>query len=189
MSEEEVQCMECSSNIRITKDKDAISYLTPLSRDEKSLEINDIIETQNFEDIHSGVCINCLHECLSQMKTKLDEEEKKHEDCLQALKDLLLDVSNKKEINKIIDNLLNERKMKELKENYDKLYIKRKELEKQIKKDKDELRKLKDEEQKIYIELNDIKRKKEDKKVYKEKLNMKKKYLQNLYEEIIKEEG
>ena len=189
MSEEEVQCMECSSNIRITKDKDAISYLTPLSREEKSLEINDIIETQNFEDIHAGVCIDCLHECLIKMKTKLDEEEKKHEDCLQALKDLLLDVSNKKEINKIIDNLLNEREMKDLKEKYNEMHIKRKELEKQIKKDKEELRKLKDEEQEIYIKLNDIKRKKEDKKVYKEKLNMKKKYLKNLYEEIIKEEG
>ena len=187
MSEEEVQCMECSSNIRISKDKD--TYMTPLSREEKALEINDIIETQNFEDIHSGVCINCLHECLIKMKTKLEEEEKKHEDCLQALKDLLLDVSNKKEIDKIISNLLNENEMKDLKTKYDDLYKKRKELEKKIKNDKDELRKLKDEEQKIYIKLNDETRKKEDNKIYKEKLNMKKKYLEQLYKEILEDEN
>ena len=187
MSQEEIFCMECSNSIKLPKEKDIKSYLTPLSIDERSSEINDIIETQNFEDIKTAVCINCSDECLKRMNLKIKEEEKKHDDCLQALKDLLLDISNKKEINKIIDNLLNEQEIKDLKKEYDELKAKRKEFENKIKSDKEELKKLKDDEQNIYIKLNENIREKEDKRICIEKLNKKKKYLENLYNQMIKD--
>ena len=188
MSEEEVQCMECSKNIKTQKNSDILLYKTPLKREEKISEIKNKIETQNLEDIKTGVCISCLHESLSLIKTNLNEEEQKHDDCLKALKDLLLDISNQKDINKIIDNLLNEKEIKELKEKHEQLYKKRRELENKIKENKDELNMLKDEEGKIIIKINENERKKEDLLKYKEKLNMKKEYLQKIYEQIIQEE-
>ena len=103
------------------------------------------------------------------------------------MKDLFLDISNKKEINKIIDNLLNEQEIKDLKKEYDELKAKRKEFENKIKADKEELKKLKDDEQNIYIKLNENIREKEDKRICIEKLNKKKKYLENLYNQMIKD--
>ena len=187
MSEEEILCMECSATIKNTKEIESISYMTPLSRDEKTSEIKNIIETQNLEDIHSNICINCLHECIKEMKEKLNEEEKKHEDCLISLEDLLLDISNKKEINKIIDNLLNDKEIKDLRKQFEQLCEKSEELENIIKNDKDDLRNLKDEEQKLYIKLNENNRKKKDKEIYLKTLKKKKEFLEKLFEEL--EEG
>ena len=186
MSQEEIFCMECSSNIILPKEEEKKSYLTPLTIDERSSKINDIIETRNFEDIKTAVCINCSHECLIKMKERLEEEDKKNDDCLQALKDLLLDISNKKEINKIIDNLLNEQEIKDLEKQYKELKTKRKKFEEKIKRDKEDFKKLKDDEQNIYINLNEINREKEDKRLYAEKLKKKKKYLEDLYNQMIK---
>ena len=187
MSEDEIQCMDCSSNIKESKNRDSISYMTPLNKEEKLQEINKLIETKDLKDITSCICIDCLHVSLGIIKSKINEEEQKHDDYLISLKNLLLDISNKKDIYKIVDNLLGEKEIKELEENYKSLCKKREELEEKLKNDKDELKKLRDEEENIFVKLNENERKKEEEKKYIKKLNMKKEYLQKLYEQIIEE--
>ena len=75
MSENEIQCMDCSSNIKESKNRDSISYMTPLNKEEKLQEINKLIETKDLKDITSCICIDCLHVSLGIIKSKINEEE------------------------------------------------------------------------------------------------------------------
>ena len=47
MFDEEIQCMNCSKNIINPENKDFISYMTPLSKEDQLSAINDLIEFQN----------------------------------------------------------------------------------------------------------------------------------------------
>ena len=183
MTEEIIQCIKCSKEIKApNKEIEDISFISPLPEDERILEIKEIIKTQNFEGIHKCVCVNCFHESIKEMKEKLTEEGKKLDDCLKALKDLLLDISNKKEINEITGKVLDEKG--KLEKDYKDLINNRKNLENDVKKKKDDLRKLKDEEQKLYIKLNENIRKEKEKEIYKQKLRMKKQYLEKIYQQL-----
>ena len=187
MIEEEIQCMDCSKNIINEENADFITYMTPLTKEEKLSALNNLIETQNLDEIKTGVCVSCLYEYLISTKERLNEEEEKHEDCMKALNDLLLDLSHQKEIKNIVESSLKEDEIKELDEKYKSQCKKRKELEKKIKEQKNEYKKLKEEESDILFKLNENERKKEEKRKYKEKLIMKKEYLQKYYEKIINE--
>ena len=139
----------------------------------------------------TGVCVSCLYEYLNSIKDRLKNEEEKHEDCIKALKDLLLDLSYQKEIKNIIESSLVENEIKEIKEQdkkYRTLNTKRKALEEKIKEQKNEYKKLKEEESDILFKLNENERIQEEKIKYKEKLIMKKQYLQKYYEKIIKQD-
>ena len=193
MLDEEIQCMNCSKNIINQKNTNFILYTTPLTKEETISSLNNIIETQNLPDIKTGVCVSCLYEYLNSIKDRLKNEEEKHEDCIKALKDLLLDLSYQKEIKNIIESSLVENEIKEIKEQ-DKKYrtlnlnTKRKALEEKIKEQKNEYKKLKEEESDILFKLNKNERIQEEKIKYKEKLIIKKQYLQKYYEKIIKQD-
>ena len=191
MLDEEIQCMNCSKNIINQKNTNFILYTTPLTKEETISSLNNIIETQNLPDIKTGVCVSCLYEYLNSIKDRLKNEEEKHEDCIKALKDLLLDLSYQKEIKNIIESSLVENEIKEIKEQdkkYRTLNTKRKALEEKIKEQKNEYKKLKEEESDILFKLNKNERIQEEKIKYKEKLIMKKQYLQKYYEKIIKQD-
>ena len=181
MLDEEIQCMNCSKNIINQKNTNFILYTTPLTKEETISSLNNIIETQNLPDIKTGICVSCLYEYLNSIKDRLKNEEEKHEDCIKALKDLLLDLSYQKEIKNIIESSLVENEIKEIKEQdkkYRTLYTKRKVFEEKIKEQKNEYKKLKEEESDILFKLNENERIQEEKIKYKEKLIMKKQYLQ-----------
>jgi len=191
MLDEEIQCMNCSKNIINQENTNFILYTTPLTKEETISSLNNIIETQNLPDIKTGVCVSCLYEYLNSIKDRLKNEEKKHEDCIKALKDLLLDLSYQKEIKNIIESSLVENEIKEIKEQdkkYRTLYTKRKVFEEKIKEQKNGYKKLKEEESDILFKLNENERIQEEKIKYKEKLIMKKQYLQKYYEKIIKQD-
>ena len=186
MLDEEIQCMNCSKNIINQENTNFILYTTPLTKEETISSLNNIIETQNLPDIKTGVCVSCLYEYLNSIKDRLKNEEEKHEDCIKALKDLLLDLSYQKEIKNIIESSLVENEIKEIKEQdkkYRTLNTKRK-----AKEQKNEYKKLKEEESDILFKLNENERIQEEKIKYKEKLIMKKQYLQKYYEKIIKQD-
>ena len=105
-------------------------------------------------------------------------------DCIKALKDLLLDFSQQKDIEKIGVVKSEE---KELKEKSVSLFEKRKKLEENLEDKKGVYKKLKDEENDILFKLNENERIKEEQKKYKEKLILKKQYLQKYYEKVIEE--
>ena len=137
-----------------------------------------------MNEIKTGVCVSCLYEYLISIKERLNEEEEKHMDCIKALKDLLLDFSQQKDIEKIGVVKSEE---KELKEKSVSLFEKRKKLEENLEDKKDVYKKLKDEENDILFKLNENERIKEEQKKYKEKLILKKQYLQKYYEKVIEE--
>ena len=185
MLDEEIHCMNCSKNIINPENIYFIS--TPLSKEELLSALNNLIETQNLNGIKTGVCVSCLYEYLKSIKKRLNEEEEKHENCIKALKDLLLDLSNQKEIKNVVENPLKEEEILEQDEKYRALYKRRKSLEKKIKEQKIKYKKLKEEESDILFKLNKNERQKEEKRKYKEKLIMKKQYLQKYYDKIIKQ--
>ncbi len=161
MLDEEIQCMNCSKNIINQENTNFILYTTPLTKEETISSLNNIIETQNLPDIKTGVCVSCLYEYLNSIKDRLKNEEEKHEDCIKALKDLLLDLSYQKEIKNIIESSLVENEIKEIKEQdkkYRTLNTKRKALEEKIKEQKNEYKKLKEEESDILFKLNENER-------------------------------
>ena len=177
--------MNCSKNIINPENSDLISYMTPLKKEETISALNNLIETQNLSEIKTGVCVSCLYEYLNSIKDKLNEEEQKHEDCIKALKDLLLDLSHRKDINKIIDSRSNGDEITEMKNKYISLKNKRKDWEKKLKEKKEEYNKLKEKESEILIKLNENERINEEKRKYKEKLILKKQYLKKMSEEEI----
>ena len=187
MSEDEIQCMNCSKNI-IKPKNDFVLYMEPLTKEEKLSALNNLIETQDLSSIKTGVCVSCLYEYLISIRERLNEEEEKHMDCIKALKDSILDFSRKKDID-TIENIYNtgvdEVEEKELEQKLGSLVGNREELEKKIKKQKEEFEKLKGEEKNILLKLNENERKKEEQNKYKEKLIKKKQYLQKYYEKII----
>ena len=189
MSEDEIQCMDCSKNI-IKPENDFLLYMSPLTKEEKLSALNYLIESQNLDSITTGVCVSCLYEYLISVRERLNEEEEKHRDCINALKDSLFVFSQNKEIDKIAKNFdtgVDEAEEKELEEKVDTLIKRRKSLEKKIKEQKKIFGKLKEEENNIYFKLNENERKNEEETKHKEKLIMKKQYLQKYYEKVIKE--
>ena len=183
----EVKCMNCDKDIMPSKENDIIALFAPLSEEDRKSEILSIIEHPQSAKISTGICINCSLEYLSLIKEKLNEEEEKHENCVNSMKDLLLDISNKKEVYNILDSNLNKSDIGHLEKETKDLYKERIDLENKIKEKKSKLRQLIDEEHKILSVINNNKKKEEENKEIKEKLIMKRDYLKKLYQQMIKE--
>ena len=185
MSSTEVKCMNCDKDIISSKENGRISFLSPLSQDEIKSEILSLIENPKLANITTGICVNCALEYLKQIKDKLNKEQQKHEDCINSMKDLLLDISNKKEVYNILDSNLNKSDIKKLDKDVYNLTKERIELENKIKEKKSKLRELIDEEHKIFCNINKSKKEEEENKEIKDKLIKKRDYLMKIYQQLI----
>ncbi len=184
---EDIKCIDCGMKIKIVE-KSALDYCLLLKKEEKISELNSLINNHNYQKIHSCICINCLHEYIHLMKQKTEEAKTRHNKCMISLKDLLLDISNQENIDKIMHSILNEKEIINLYNNYCKLKTERIDLEEKINKDKKELVELKNYEQNLCIQLNKNKREAEEHKEIMNGLNKKLKNLKKQYEELIKED-
>ena len=185
---EERKCIDedCNHNIKETK-KVGINFIPQMTNDEIKSEINYLIDNKNFE-IHSCVCVNCLHEYFNIMKQKIEEEKAKHDNCVISLKDLLKDLSDQNDISQIMGSVLNDIEIEDLNSKYKLFKKERIELEDKLNENKKELINLRKEEESICLNLNKKEKKKEENKEIKEKLKLKLEYLQRQYDEINKED-
>ena len=186
---EEIKCIgeDCNHNIKETK-KVGINLIPQMTNDEIKAEINYLIDNKNSENIHSCVCVNCLHEYCNIMKQKIEEEKTKHDNCVISLKDLLKDLSDQNEINQIMCSVLNSIEIEDLNSRYKLLKKERIELEDKMNENKKELIYLRKEEENICTNLNKKEKEKEENKEIKDKLKLKLEYLQRQYDEINKED-
>ena len=186
---EEIKCIgeDCNHNIKETKQV-GINFIPKMTNDEIKAEINYLIDNKNYENIHSCVCVNCLHEYCNIMKQKIEEEKTKHDNCVISLKDLLKDLSDQNEINQIMCSVLNSIEIEDLNSRYKLLKKERIELEDKMNENKKELIYLRKEEENICTNLNKKEKEKEENKEIKDKLKLKLEYLQRQYDEINKED-
>ena len=159
-----------------------------MTNDEIKSEINYLIDNKNLDNIHSCVCVNCLHEYFNIMKQKIEEEKAKHDNCVISLKDLLKDLSDQNDISQIMGSVLNDIEIEDLNSKYKLFKKERIELEDKLNENKKELINLRKEEENICLNLNKKEKKKEENKEIKEKLKLKLEYLQRQYDEINKED-
>ena len=185
----EIKCIDedCSHNIKETK-KVGINFVPQMTNDEIKSEINYLIDNKNFENIHSCVCVNCLHEYYNIMKQKIEEEKEKHDNCVISLKNLLMDLSNQNDISQIMGSVLNDIEIEDLNSKYKLFKKERIELEDKMNENEKELINLRKEEENICINLNRKEKEREENKKIKEKLKLKLEYLQKQYDEINKED-
>ena len=178
---EEIKCIDedCNHNIKETK-KVGINFIPQMTNDEIKAEINYLIDNRNFENIHSCVCVNCLHEYLNIMKQKIEEEKAKHDNCVISLKDLLMDLSDQNNINQIMSSVLNDIEVNDLNSKYMLSKKERIELEDKMNENKKELINLKKEEENIYLNLNKKEKEKEENREIKDRLKLKLEYLQRV---------
>ena len=186
---EERKCIDedCNHNIKETK-KVGINFIPQMTNDEIKAEINYLIDNKNLDNIHSCVCVNCLHEYFNIMKQKIEEEKAKHDNCVISLKDLLKDLSDQNDISQIMGSVLNDIEIEDLNSKYKLFKKERIELEDKLNENKKELINLRKEEESICLNLNKKEKKKEENKEIKEKLKLKLEYLQRQYDEINKED-
>ena len=186
---EERKCIDedCNHNIKETK-KVGINFIPQMTNDEIKSEINYLIDNKNLDNIHSCVCVNCLHEYFNIMKQKIEEEKAKHDNCVISLKDLLKDLSDQNDISQIMGSVLNDIEIEDLNSKYKLFKKERIELEDKLNENKKELINLRKEEESICLNLNKKEKKKEENKEIKEKLKLKLEYLQRQYDEINKED-
>ena len=186
---EEIKCIgeDCNHNIKETKQV-GINFIPQMTNDEIKAEINYLIDNKNYENIHSCVCVNCLHEYCNIMKQKIEEEKTKHDNCVISLKDLLKDLSDQNEINQIMCSVLNSIEIEDLNSRYKLLKKERIELEDKMNENKKELIYLRKEEENICTNLNKKEKEKEENKEIRDKLKLKLEYLQRQYDEINKED-
>ena len=186
---EERKCIDedCNHNIKETK-KVGINFIPQMTNDEIKSEINYLIDNKNLDNIHSCVCVNCLHEYFNIMKQKIEEEKAKHDNCVISLKDLLKDLSDQNDISQIMGSVLNDIEIEDLNSKYKLFKKERIELEDKLNENKQELINLRKEEERIYINLNKKEKEKEENKELKEKLKLKLEYLLRQYDEINKED-
>ena len=186
---EEIKCIgeDCNHNIKETKQV-GINFIPQMTNDEIKAEINYLIDNKNYENIHSCVCVNCLHEYCNIMKQKIEEEKTKHDNCVISLKDLLKDLSDQNEINQIMCSVLNSIEIEDLNSRYKLLKKERIELEDKMNENKKELIYLRKEEEDICTNLNKKEKEKEENKEIKDKLKLKLEYLQRQLDEINKED-
>ena len=185
--EENVKCMDCSKNIKFAN-KRGIEFIPVLNKEEKTSELNNLIKNHNYKNIHSCICVNCLHEYIPLMKAKTNEEKIKHNNYMVSLKDLLLDVSDQDNINEIMNLVLNDDEIIELQINYKNLKEERIKMEKKINENKKELKELRDKEENICVKINKNLREKEENKKITDKLLLKLKYLKNEYDKLINQD-
>ena len=184
---ETIKCMDCPQNIKTSK-KIGIEFIPKLGKDERLNELNELIKKQNFDNIHSCICVTCFNEYLPLMKEKIEEEKNKHNKGIISLKDLLLDLSNQENIDEIINSVLNQDEIKGLQAQYQNLKKERIQLEHKLINNKNEIKNLKNEEENICIKLNkNIKEREENKEIY-EKLKSKLKKLEKEYKELVKDD-
>ena len=185
----EIKCIDedCSHNIKETK-KVGINFVPQMTNDEIKSEINYLIDNKNFENIHSCVCVNCLHEYYNIMKQKIEEEKEKHDNCVISLKNLLMDLSNQNDISQIMGSVLNDIEIEDLNSKYKLFKKERIELEDKMNENEKELINLRKEEENICINLNRKEKEREENKEIKDKLKLKLEYLQKQYDEINKED-
>ena len=184
---QDIKCIECGMKIKVVE-KSALDYCPLLKKEEKISELNSLINNHNYQKIHSCICVNCLHEYILLMKQKTEEAKTRHNNCMISLKDLLLDISNQENIDKIMHSILNEKEIKSLYKKYSELKTERIDLEEKINKDKKELVELKNKEQDLCVQLNKKKRESEENKEIMDGLNKKLRHLKKQYEELIKED-
>ena len=186
---EAIKCIDedCKHNIKETK-KVGINFIPQMTNDEIKSEINYLIDNKNLDNIHSCVCVNCLHEYFNIMKQKIEEEKAKHDNCVISLKDLLKDLSDQNDISQIMGSVLNDIEIEDLNNKYKLFKKERIELEDKLNENKKELINLRKEEESICLNLNKKEKKKEENKEIKEKLKLKLEYLQRQYDEINKED-
>ena len=184
---DEIKCIACKSNIKTSK-KVGIEFIPQLTREEKKAEINYLIDNQNYDNIHSCVCIDCIDEYIKLMKQKLNLEKDKHDNCIISIKDLLLDISNQDKINEIMNSVLNEQEVMDLKNRNNLLKKERIELENKISENKTESLMLRNEEENLCLKINKIVKEKEENNEYLKKLELKLKYLKNEYNNLMKNE-
>ena len=186
---EERKCIDedCNHNIKETK-KVGINFIPQMTNDEIKSEINYLIDNKNLDNIHSCVCVNCLHEYFNIMKQKIEEEKAKHDNCVISLKDLLKDLSDQNDISQIMGSVLNDIEIEDLNSKYKLFKKERIDLEDKLNENKKELINLRKEEESICLNLNKKEKKKEENKEIKEKLKLKLEYLQRQYDEINKED-
>ena len=186
---EERKCIDedCNHNIKETK-KVGINFIPQMTNDEIKAEITYLIDNKNVENIHSCVCVNCLHEYFNIMKQKIEEEKAKHDNCVISLKDLLKDLSDQNDISQIMGSVLNDIEIEDLNSKYKLFKKERIELEDKLNENKKELINLRKEEERICINLNKKEKEKEENKEIKDKLKSKLEYLQRQYDEINKED-
>ena len=184
---ENVRCMDCSKIIKLANKK-GIEFIPILKKEEKIVELNNLIKNQNYKNIHSCICANCLYEYFLLMKSKTEEEKTKHNNYMISIKDLLLDISDQENIDKIMNVVLNEKEINDLKLQRNILKNERIKLEKTINENKKELKDLRAEEENICIKINKILRDKEENKEITDKLVLKLKYLQNEYDKLTKQD-
>ena len=180
---ESIKCMDCDNKIKITKK--GLEFLPQLKKEEKTAELNSLIENNQYQKIHSCICIDCLHDYIHLMKQKTEEAKSNHKNCMISLKDLLLDLSNQDDVDDILHSSLNDDEVKNLYGYYSNLRKKRIELEEKINKDKNEIIKLKKSEEDICIQLNKNKKEDEEKQQIMKKLNLKLSNLKKQYSELI----
>ena len=179
----EIKCMDCKRDIKPIK-KIGLGLIPKLNEEERIVELNKLIEKQNFENIHLGICVNCLHEFIKLMKQKTEETKTKHNNYMISLKDLLLDISDQDSIIKIMEEGLNEKEIQDLKIKYNNLKDQRNILEKTLDENKKELKILRNEEENICIKINKNIREKEENKEILDKLKIKLEYLKREYDKL-----
>ena len=160
---ENVRCMDCSKIIDLSNKK-GMEFIPVLKKEEKIAELNNLIKNNNYKNIHSCICANCLHEYILLMKSKTEEEKKRHNNYMVSMKDLLLDISDQENIDGVLKVILNEKEIKELCKQNEKLKNERIEMEEIINKSKQELKELRDEEENICVKINKILKEKEENK-------------------------
>jgi len=185
----EIKCIDddCNHNIKETK-KIGINFVPQMTYDEIKAEINYLIDNRNFENIHSCICVNCLHEYYNIIKQKIEEEKAKHDNCVISLKDLLMDLSDQGDIGQIMGSVLNDIEIEDLNSKYKLFKKERVELEDKMNENRKELIDLRKEEERLCINLNRKEKEREENKEIKDKLKLKLEYLQKQYDEINKED-
>ena len=185
----EIKCIDddCNHNIKETK-KIGINFVPQMTYDEIKAEINYLIDNRNFENIHSCICVNCLHEYYNIIKQKIEEEKAKHDNCVISLKDLLMDLSDQGDICQIMGSVLNDIEIEDLNSKYKLFKKERVELEDKMNENRKELIDLRKEEERLCINLNRKEKEREENKEIKDKLKLKLEYLQKQYDEINKED-
>ena len=184
---ENIKCVDCKKYIKI-QEKIGIEFIPILNEEEKKAELNNLLEKKNCENIQSCICANCLYDYIRLMKAKTKEEEKKHDNTMISLKNLILDISNRENIEEIMQSVLNNEEITKLKDEYKKKKYERIELEKKINDNKKKLKELKDEEESICIKLNQKIRKREEDNQNNEIMKKKLNYLKKQYANLIKED-
>ena len=184
MSETKIKCMDCKNEIIPIK-KLEMGFIPKLNDEERIAEINKLIEKKIFENIHLGICVNCLHEYIVLMKQKTNEEKTTHNNYMISLKDLILDISDQDSFEKAYNEGVNEKEIKELEYKYMILKNERIELENRINENKKDLKNLRKEEENICININKNIREKEENKEVADKLKKKLEYLKREYDDLI----